>query len=150
MFLAQGGTGSPPAGGGELSQVVGGTVGSMIITGAMFYLVLGHRSGRVKLLRRLGLFSERVAGLPPWAALPLGVLSGSLLIAVFGMYWDISCHLDAGRDPGPFANISHYFILAGLFGIFFAGLLAVFLPTEKPGAAALPSRAASRPRSAAC
>ena len=103
----------------------------------MFYLVLGHRSGRVKLLQRLGLFSERVAGLPPWAALPLGVLSGSLLIAVFGMYWDISCHLDAGRDPGPFANISHYFILAGLFGIFFAGLLAVFLPTEKPGAAAL-------------
>ena len=109
----------------------------MIVTGAMFYLVLGHRSGRVKLLQRLGLFSERVAGLPPWAALPLGVLSGSLLIAVFGMYWDISCHLDAGRDPGPFANISHYFILAGLFGIFFAGLLAVFLPTEKPGAAAL-------------
>ena len=137
VFFAQGGTGSPPAGGGELSQVVGGTVGSMIVTGAMFYLVLGHRSGRVKLLRRLGLFSERVAGLPPWAALPLGVLSGSLLIAVFGMYWDISCHLDAGRDPGPFANISHYFILAGLFGIFFAGLLAVFLPTEKPGAAAL-------------
>ena len=137
MFFAQGGTGSPPAGGGELSQVVGGTVGSMIVTGAMFYLVLGHRSGRVKVLRRLGAFSERVSGLPPWAALPLGVLSGSLLIAVFGMYWDISCHLDAGRDPGPFANVSHYFILAGLFGIFFAGLLAVFLPTEKPGAAAL-------------
>ena len=136
-YLAQGGTGSPPAGGGELSQVVGGTVGSMLITGAMFYLVLGHRSGRVKVLQRLGRFSERVAGLPPWAALPLGVLSGSLLIAVFGMYWDISCHLDAGRDPGPFANVSHYFILAGLFGIFFAGLLAVFLPAEKPGAAAL-------------
>jgi len=135
--LAQGGTGSPPAGGGELSQVVGGTVGSMIITAAMFWLVLGHRSGRVKLLHRLGLFSERVAGLPPWAALPLGVLSGSLLIAVFGMYWDIACHLDGGRDPGPFANVSHYFILAGLFGIFFAGLLAVFLPTEKPGAAGL-------------
>ena len=66
--LAQGGTGSPPAGGGELSQVIGGTVGSMIITAGMFYLVLGHRSGRIKLLHRLGLFSERVAGLPPWAA----------------------------------------------------------------------------------
>jgi hypothetical protein len=137
-ILAQGGTGSPPAGGGELGQVVGGTIGAMIVTAAMFYLVLGHRSGRVKLLKRLGVFSERVAGLPPWSALPLGVLSGALLIAVFGMYWDISTHLDAGRDPGPFANAAHYFILVGLFGVFFAGLLAVFLPTEKPGPSALP------------
>ncbi|HYH91128.1 MAG TPA: hypothetical protein VEX67_17990 [Solirubrobacteraceae bacterium] len=135
--LAQGGTGSPPAGGGELGQVVGGTVGAMIVTAVMFYLVLGHRSGRVKVLQRLGLYSERVAGLPPWAALPLGVLSGSLITAVFGMYWDISTHLDAGRDPGPFANASHYFILVGLFGVFFAGLLAIFLPTETPGASAL-------------
>ena len=134
MFLAQS---SPPAGGGEMGQVIGGTVGSMIVTVAMFALVLAHRSGRIQVLTRLGAFSERVSGLPPWAALPLGVLSGSLLIAVFGMYWDIACHLDGGRDPGPFANVSHYFILAGLFGIFFSGLLAVFLPTEKPGAAAL-------------
>jgi hypothetical protein len=131
--LAQGGTGSPPAGGGEIGQVIGGTIGAMIVTAVMFYLVLGHRSGRVKVLKNLGLYSERVSGLPPWCALPLGVLSGALLIAVFGMYWDISTHLDAGRDPGPFANASHYFILVGLFGVFFAGLLAIFLPTERPG-----------------
>ena len=78
-----------------------------------------------------------MAGLPPWSALPLGILSGALLIAVFGMYWDISTHLDAGRDPGPFANAAHYFILVGLFGIFFAGLVAIFLPTEKPGPTAM-------------
>jgi hypothetical protein len=132
-FLAQGGTSSPPAGGGEMGQVIGGTLGALIITAAMFYLVLGHRSGRVKVLTRLGAFSERHSGIPPWAALPLDVLTVSLLVAVFGMYWDISCHLDAGRDPGPFANAAHYFILAGLFGVFFSGLLAVFLPTEKPG-----------------
>ena len=137
-LLAQGGTGSPPAGGGEMGQVIGGTIGAMIVTAAMFYLVLGHRSGRVKLLNTLGLYSERKSGLPPWCALPLAVLSGALLIAVFGMYWDISTHLDAGRDPGPFANASHYFILVGLFGVFFAGLLAVFLPTEKPGPTGLP------------
>ena len=53
-ILAQGGTGSPPAGGGEIGQVIGGTVGAMIVTAAMFYLVLGHRSGRVKLLRGSG------------------------------------------------------------------------------------------------
>ncbi len=42
----------------------------------------------------------------------------TLLIAVFGMYWDISLHIDDGRDPGPLANPAHYFILAGLFGVF--------------------------------
>ena len=104
MLFAQGGTGSPPAGGGAIGQIVGGTIGAMIVTAAMFYLVLGHRYGRVKLLRRLGAFSERISGLPAWAALPLGVLAGALIIAVFGMYWDISIHLDEGRDDGPFAN----------------------------------------------
>ena len=49
--LAQGGTGSPPAGGGEIGQVIFGTLGAMIVTAVMFYLVLGHRSGRVKLLQ---------------------------------------------------------------------------------------------------
>jgi hypothetical protein len=133
-FLAQS---SPPAGGGAIGQVIAATAGALIITGAMFYLVMGHRSGRVKVLGRLGAYSERVSGLPSWAALPLGVLSGSLLVAVFGMYWDISIHIDQGRDPGPLANAAHYFILAGLFGIFFAGLIAVHLPTEKPGRSGL-------------
>jgi hypothetical protein len=133
MILAQGGTGSPPAGGGEIGQVIGGTIGAMIVTAVMFYLVLGHRSGRVKLLHKLGRFSERTAGLPPWCALPIGILASALLIAVFGMYWDIATHLDQGRDPGPFANAAHYFIIVGLFLVFFAGLVAIFLPTEKPG-----------------
>src|SRR3954452_23062358 len=136
-ILAQGGTGSPPAGGGEIGQVIGGTIGAMILTAAMFYLVLGHRSGRVKVLGHLGDRAERVMGLPPWASLPLAVLSGALLTAVFGMYWDIATHLDAGRDPGPFANTAHYFIIVGLFGVFFAGLLAIFLPSDKPGRAGL-------------
>jgi hypothetical protein len=137
LFLAQGGTGSPPAGGGELGQVVGGTAGAVIVTAAMFAAVLGHRSGKLRAVDRIGAFAERHTGLPPWSALPLAVLGGSLITAVFGMYWDIATHLDAGRDEGPFANASHYFILAGLFGIFFAGLLAVFMPKEKPSPAAV-------------
>src|SRR5918992_4703774 len=137
ILLAQGGTGSPPAGGGETGQVVIGTIAAVIITGAMFALVLGHRSGRVKVLDRLAAFSERQTGLPGWASLPLAILGGSLIIAVFGMYWDIATHIDAGRDEGPFANASHYFILAGLFGIFFAGLVGIFLPKERPGKAAI-------------
>jgi hypothetical protein len=136
ILLAQGGS-SPPAGGGSMGQVIGGTIGAILITAGMFALVLGHRSGRVKVLQRLADFSERQTGLPGWSALPLSILGGSLIIAVFGMYWDISTHLDAGRDEGPFANVSHYFILAGLFGIFFAGLVGIFLPKERPGRAAI-------------
>jgi hypothetical protein len=139
-LIAQGGTGSPPAGGGEIEQVVGATAGAALITGAMFALVLAHRSGRTNVLRRLGDLAERQTGLPGWASLPMTVLAGSLIVAVFGMYWDIATHIDAGRDEGPLANASHYFILAGLFGVFLAGLLAIFLPDEKPGPAALKLR----------
>jgi hypothetical protein len=117
--------------------VIVGTIAAVIITAAMFALVLGHRSGRVKLLDRLGGVAERETGLPAWASLPLAILGSSLIVAVFGMYWDIATHIDAGRDEGPFANASHYLILAGLFGIFFAGLVAIFLPKERPGRAAV-------------
>ena len=55
-------------------------------------------------------------------------MAGSLAIAVFGMYWDIAIHIDQGRDEGPLANTAHYFILLGLFGIFFAGLLSMTIP----------------------
>jgi hypothetical protein len=48
------------------------------------------------------------------------------------MYWDISLHIDDGRDAGPLANPAHYLILAGLFGIFAAGFLAIVLPEGKP------------------
>jgi hypothetical protein len=131
VHLAQGGTGSPPAGGGSIGQVIGGTASAVIVTAGMLYLVAGHRRGRIALLGRLADRAERLTGLPGWAALPLVVLGGSLITAVFGMYWDIATHIDAGRDEGPFANASHYFILVGLFGVFFAGLLAVSLPRAK-------------------
>jgi hypothetical protein len=60
-----------------------------------------------------------------------------LLIALFGMYWDISLHVDVGRDSGPLANPAHYFILAGLFGLFTAGFLAIVLPEGRPSRAAV-------------
>ena len=64
-------------------------------------------------------------------------MGGSLLVAVVGMYWDISLHIDNGRDPGPLANPAHYLILFGLFGIFIAGLLAMALPEGKPSPTAI-------------
>ena len=64
-----------------------------------------------------------MTGVPGWASLPNVFVGGALLVAVIGMYWDISLHIDNGRDPGPLANPAHYLILFGLFGIFVAGLL---------------------------
>jgi hypothetical protein len=128
---------TPPAGGGETVQIVIGTVGGAILTAAMFWLVLAHRSGRTQLLRRAGALGERQTGLPGWCVVPLTILSGTLIVAVFGMYWDIATHIDSGRDEGPFANASHYFILVGLFGIFAAGLIAIFMPDERPSRSAV-------------
>jgi hypothetical protein len=119
-----------PAGGAAPGQVAAMTAAVTAFTGLLLWLGLGHRRGRVKALERVGGRLARVSGLPTWAAVP-GMLSGvSLLAAVFGMYWDISLHIDDGRDPGPLANPAHYFILLGLYGIFAAGWFAIVLPRE--------------------
>ena len=128
---------APPAGGAEIAQIVIATTAATIVTCALLYLGLGHRSGRVKILQRLADHGERVSGLPGWVAFPSAVATVSLLTAVFGMYWDISIHIDNGRDAGPLANPAHYFILAGLFGIFSAGFLAMVLPQEQPSTVAV-------------
>ncbi|TMK39452.1 MAG: hypothetical protein E6G56_10820 [Actinobacteria bacterium] len=119
-----------PAGGAATGQTIAATAGALLITATMLAIVSAHRSGRTSRVARLAAFAERSSGLPGWSALPIAFVYGALGIAVFGMYWDISIHLDKGRDPGPLANDAHYFILAGLFGVFFAGLLAVCLPRE--------------------
>ncbi|HYI35091.1 MAG TPA: hypothetical protein VEX39_00675, partial [Thermoleophilaceae bacterium] len=62
-----------------------------------------------------------------------GLATVSLITAVIGMYWDIALHIGVGRDEGPLANPAHYFILAGLFGIFSAGFLAIVMPKDNPG-----------------
>src|SRR4051812_32250810 len=128
---------SPPAGGAALGEVVIASAAALVFTGALLYLGMGHRSGKVRVLERLAAFAERTSGLPGWVALPAAVATGSLITAVFGMYWDISLHIDTGRDPGPLANPAHYFILAGLFGIFAAGYVAIVLPRERPSASAI-------------
>jgi hypothetical protein len=128
---------SEPAGGAAIGEVIGVSAAAAVVTAALLVLGMGHRSGKVAVLGNLARFSERVSGLPGWAALPAGVATGSLLIAVFGMYWDISLHIGEGRDPGPLANPAHYFILFGLFGIFTAGFIAMVLPKERPGATAV-------------
>jgi len=54
------------------------------------------------------------------------------------MYWDISLHIDNGRDPGPLANPAHYLILVGLYGVLLAGVLSIALAgSERPTKSAI-------------
>jgi hypothetical protein len=129
-----------PAGGAALDQIVIASGGAALLTAVVLVLGWGHRTGRITLLTRLAALAERGPGrgLPGWAALPATVSLLSLLTALLGMYWDISLHISHGRDEGPLANIAHYPILIGLFGIFTAGVLAMALPKgERPGPAAV-------------
>ncbi len=120
-----------PAKGAPLDQVVIGTLAAVAVTAAVIWIAIAHRKGRITWLRRLGAFSERVSGLPAWSALPSAVAGSSLVIAVFGFYWDVAKHIDTGRDPGPFGTAAHYPILVGLFGIALGGFLAIVIGTPE-------------------
>jgi hypothetical protein len=126
-------TGSEPAGGAALGEAIGATAGATIATALVAWLIAGHRSGKIAWLSRVSRATARVSGLPEWAALPSMLLSLSLLVAVLGMYWDISLHIDNGRDPGPLANPAHYLILIGLYGVLLSGVLTAALARERPG-----------------
>jgi hypothetical protein len=130
-------TSSPPAGGAALGQIAIASTAALLLTAALLYIGFGYRAGRLAWLHRFAAEVERRSGYPAWVGIPVAIASSSLLIALFGMYWDISLHIDVGRDPGPLANPAHYFILAGLFGIFTAGFLAMVLPEGKPSETAV-------------
>src|SRR5215213_7394155 len=126
-------TGEEPAGGAAIGEAIGATAGALVATILVVALIVRHRSGRAGLLSRFGDWAERNTGLPAWASVPSMLLGISLLVAVLGMYWDISLHIDNGRDPGPLANPAHYLILVGLYGVLVAGVLSMALAgTERP------------------
>jgi hypothetical protein len=128
---------SPPAGGAAATQVAIATAGAGIASTVLMALAIGHRYGRTSILRRIAAGAERATGLPGWAALPAALAGAALIVALLGMYWDVSLHVDNGRDPGPLANPAHYLILAGLFGLFAAGVLAIVLPEGRPSPASI-------------
>src|SRR3954462_1806140 len=127
----------PPAAGAGLDQVALATGGATVATAILLWICLSHRSGRIKWVGRLAGFAERETGVAGWSSLPGAMLGISLLTAVFGMYWDISLHIDNGRDPGPLANPAHYLILVGLYGVLLAGVLTAVLSDERPGRTAV-------------
>lgn len=114
-----------PAGGTPLEDLVPAIVVGVLALVGFGLFAWAHRTGRIGWYSRIEAFSERVSGMSAWAAIPIAVAGVSLIVAVFGYYWDVSTHIDNGRDPGPFANPSHYFILFGLAGIALAGGLSL-------------------------
>jgi hypothetical protein len=131
----------PGAGGASTGDlgIAGGIAGFAIIV--LLMGGLGHRNGLIPTLTWFEGFSERVSGQPAWASLPCGLAIISLISAVFGLYWDVSMHIDQGRDVSVWGNPGHFFILGGLYGIFAAGFFAICLGREeradRPGPTAI-------------
>lgn len=131
---------SGPAGGAPLSDLIAGAIAGTVLTAAVLALAVAHRRGTVKILDRLADLAARLSGMPRWYALPAAITAISLLVAVFGFYWDVGTHIDHGRDEGPFGSIAHYPILLGLGGIALGGVTALVLgmPERDPTAFRLP------------
>ncbi|HET7530612.1 MAG TPA: hypothetical protein VFJ98_06595 [Mycobacteriales bacterium] len=122
--------GFAPARGFPPGQVIPAAIVAVLLTAAVAYGARRYRQGRFAALDRVAdVFAAR-SGLPGWAALPSAVTGISLLVAVFGFYWDVAWHIDKGRDNGPFGTPAHYFIIVGLLGIALAGVLAVVLDKD--------------------
>ncbi len=126
-----------PAGGAAAWEAILATGVAIVMTLAVAALGWAHRTGRVTFLGTIADRAAKLTGLPPWAGLTSMITGVSLIVALVGMYWDISLHIADGRDAGPFANPAHFLILFGLFGIFIAGFCAVVLPEGKPSPTAL-------------
>ena len=122
--------GIAPARGFPPSQVIPATIVAVLLTVAVAYGAWRYRQGRFAALDRVADAAAARSGLHPWAALPSLMTAGSLLIAVFGFYWDVAWHIDKGRDNGPFGTPAHYFIIVGLLGIALAGLTSVVLDKD--------------------
>jgi hypothetical protein len=120
----------PPAGGAALDQVVIASVFAGVGLLALALITYRQRTGRRTVVQAIADRLAAADGAPAWAGLPSYLLIGSLLTAVYGMYWDISLHIDNGRDPGPLANPAHWFILIGLFGILVAATFSAACAEE--------------------
>jgi hypothetical protein len=116
-----------PSAGAPLQQILVASIFAGLTTAVLLTLIMRHRSGRSMLLTRAGDLSGRALGMEPWAALPFLIGTLALGSGAFGVFWDISLHIDVGRDPGPLANPAHYFILFALYGLFAAGLVSCAL-----------------------
>lgn len=124
---------APAAGGAPVGEVLVASAVAFASVAAVVALGVAHR--RRGLLDPLVQLVEDRTGRPAWAMLPVPIAMLSLAVAVWGYYWDVSWHIDRGRDEGAFANPAHWFIIVGLDGIAFAALLAMVLGDGRSSAA---------------
>ena len=120
-----------PAGGAALTDIaiLGGAMTTVIVL--WLWMLTSYRKGGAKPLRALATRSEKLLGVPGWAAVPgLGGIVGAL-ITIWGATWDIGLHIDVGRDQGPFGTWAHYPLLIGLEWMFLMGVLAVVMAPEQ-------------------
>ena len=69
---------------------------------------------------------RRLSSLPSWASGGIAMGAWTLGVAVIGFIWDVSWHIDFGRDRQLFTP-PHVLILTGLLGIGAAGIFAIGL-----------------------
>ncbi|MGH2684928.1 MAG: hypothetical protein ACRDJP_05620, partial [Actinomycetota bacterium] len=119
-------------GGAPLDDVLAAAVVAAVGMAAVAWFTRRGRRKGDGLVRRGAALASRISGLPVWAALPVLVGGISMLTACFGYYWDVALHIDNGRDPGPFGNPSHWFVLVGLLGITASGFLSGLLTGSDP------------------
>jgi hypothetical protein len=103
----------------------------LVIAGVIAYLVAtGDRGeGRViGLIPRASASLERVTDLPAWSAGGVALGGAALIIAVIGFLWDVSWHIDYGRDEFLFTP-AHSMIVIGLLLLAVAAVTSVVLAT---------------------
>jgi hypothetical protein len=128
------------AGGASGEELVISSIAAVLFLAGAAGMAVAYRRGKLASLDRLAGVSSRVTGQPGWAALPLAIAGVSLIVAVFGFYWDVATHIDHGRDEGVFGNAAHWPILVGLTGIAIAGLVSMLLGTDREAPGALETR----------
>ena len=121
----------PSARGAPVEELVPATIVAAAMVALVVAVVWAHRRGSTNLLARPSAFVEEKTGLPAWASVPMAMTFASLAVAVFGYYWDVSWHIDRGRDTGAFANPAHWFIILGLGGVALAGVMALTLADDR-------------------
>ena len=120
---------TPSAGGAPVGEIVGASAVALASIAVVAVIGVAHR--RRGVLDPLVQIIEERTGRPAWSIVPVQVTLLSLAIAVWGYYWDVSWHIDRGRDQGAFANPAHWFIIIGLDGIAFAAILAMVLGDDR-------------------
>lgn len=122
---------APTAGGAATKDLVTAfSIAAVYFAFTGWILVQERIRGRRTLLgRALDALGDRI-GLPGWAATPFLVTPPFLLLAGWGVYWDVPLHMQRGRDDGAFANPSHYPIYLALLALLNIALLIMAMAKD--------------------